>query len=164
MRRGLIAMLTIAGFAAGASVAAVVPEGGPDTLLRLVAPRLTGDVVLGNLETTLATDGSAKCGAESTSCFSFRAPPEYAAGLRRAGFTILNLANNHAYDFGAVGQAETVAALRRVGLRVTGRVGEIAVLRSGSTRIAVVGFAPYKWAQSLLDIDTARRLVRRASE
>ncbi len=139
-----------------------LPEGGADALFRFVTPRLTGDVVLGNLETTLATGGSAKCGPESTNCYSFRAPPEYAAALRRAGFTILNLANNHAYDFGATGQAETLAALKRAGIRHTGRPGEIAFLRRGGVRIAVVGFAPYKWAQSLLDLEAARRLVRRA--
>src|SRR5262245_22851147 len=53
---------------------------------------LDGDVVVGNLETTLTDGGSAKCGEASTSCYAFRAPPSFTRGLARAGFTTLNLA------------------------------------------------------------------------
>jgi hypothetical protein len=140
-----------------------LPEGGAAALLRGVRRQVHGDVVLGNLETTLATGGTVKCGAGSTGCFTFRAPPAYARALRRAGFTILNLANNHAEDFGPTGQAETLRALARAGLAHTGRPGEISYRRFGRVRVAVVGFAPYSWAQSLLDLDAARRLVRKAS-
>ena len=123
---------------------------------------LAADIALGNLEGTLATGGSSKCGAGSSDCFAFRAPPSYASALKRAGFTIMSLANNHALDYGDQGQAETIAALKRAGLRMTGRPGEIAVLRHGGTKVAFVGFAPYPWAQSLLDIDGAADLVRKA--
>jgi poly-gamma-glutamate capsule biosynthesis protein CapA/YwtB (metallophosphatase superfamily) len=123
---------------------------------------LRADLSLGNLEGTLATGGSSKCGAKSTDCYAFRAPPSYSAALKRAGFTIMNLANNHALDYGETGQAETIAALKRAGLRFTGRPGEIAVLRRGGTKVAFLGFAPYLWAQSLLDIDDAVKLVREA--
>ena len=124
---------------------------------------LSGDVVLGNLEGTLASGGSSKCSSSSTNCFAFRAPPGYAAVLKRAGFTILNLANNHALDYGPTGQAQTISALDHVGLRCTGRPGEIAYLRVGESRVAVLGFAPYRWAQSLLDLPGAERLVQKAS-
>lgn len=123
---------------------------------------LAAELSLGNLEGTLATGGSSKCGPDSADCFAFRAPPSYAVALRRAGFSILNLANNHALDYGDAGQAETIAALRRAGLRHTGRPGEIAVLERRGTKVAFVGFAPYPWAQSILDIDGAVDLVRRA--
>jgi hypothetical protein len=129
---------------------------------RLVRHGLTAGVSLGNLEGTLATGGSSKCGPSSTDCFAFRAPPSYARALRHAGFTIMNLANNHALDYGAQGQAETIAALRRAHLRYTGLPGQITHVRQGRTKIALVGFAPYPWAQSLLDIGDAVRIVRRA--
>ena len=74
----------------------------------------------------------------------------------------MNLANNHALDFGESGQAETIAALKRAGLRFTGRPGEIAVVERGGTKVAFVGFAPYPWAQSLLDIEQAVELVQKA--
>jgi poly-gamma-glutamate capsule biosynthesis protein CapA/YwtB (metallophosphatase superfamily) len=136
----------------------------PDALFRRVQDGLHGDVVLGNLEGTLASGGRSKCGPKSTDCFAFRAPPAYARVLRRAGFTLLNLANNHALDFGPQGQAETVAALDRAGVRHTGRPGEIAYQRVGGLTVAVLGFAPYPWAQSLLDLAAAQRLVRHSVE
>jgi len=87
----------------------------------------------------------------------------YARTLARAGFTVLNVANNHAYDFGATGLAQTTGALDAARLRHTGRPGQIAFRRAGRLRVALVGFAPYSWAQSLLDIAGATRLVRRAA-
>jgi poly-gamma-glutamate capsule biosynthesis protein CapA/YwtB (metallophosphatase superfamily) len=138
--------------------------GPAESYFRSVSLDLTGDVVLGNLEGTLTSRGSSKCAAGSSSCFSFHAPTSYARLLRQAGFTVVNLANNHALDFGAAGQADTVAAVRKAGLLTTGRPGEIAYARVRGTRIAVLGFAPYPWAQSMVDIPAAQRLVRKADE
>ena len=139
------------------------PDGGRH-LFRPVAPLLTGDVVVGNLEGTLTTRGVSKCGAGSPNCFAFRTPPGYAANLRRAGFTVMNLANNHSNDYGPVGLADTVQALGRAGLRETGRPGRYVVVttRSG-VRVAVLGFATYAWANRVDDIPAARALVRRAA-
>lgn len=123
---------------------------------------LRGDVVFGNLEGTLTTRGYSKCGSGSSNCFAFRAPPSYARVLRRAGFTVMNTANNHAYDYGSVGLADTIAALDQEGLKHTGRPGEIALLRAHGATVAFVGFASYPWSQSLTDIPAARALVRRA--
>jgi poly-gamma-glutamate capsule biosynthesis protein CapA/YwtB (metallophosphatase superfamily) len=136
--------------------------GPAETYFRSVRRDLKGDVVLGNLEGTLTERGSAKCGAGSTDCFAFRAPPSYARLLGSAGFTVLNLANNHAFDYGAAGQHDTVAAVRKAGMLTTGRPGEIAYAKVGGTRVAVLGFAPYPWAQSLLDLPAAEALVRKA--
>lgn len=124
---------------------------------------LAGDVVLGNLEGTLSKGGSSKCGAGSTNCYSFHTPPAYAARLRKAGFTVLNLANNHAFDYGPAGQAQTLAALGGQRLGHTGRPGEIAYQQVGEIKVAIVGFAPYPWAQRLNDIPAARRLVKKAA-
>src|SRR5581483_6362867 len=140
-------------------------SGGGDSLFQGIRRELTGDVVFGNLEGTLTGNaGYSKCGAGSANCFAFRAPPSYAGSLKRAGFTVLNLANNHALDFGRQGQADTVAALDRAHLRHTGRPGEIAYVHVHDVTIALLGFAPYPWAQSLLDIPAAQRLVGRAAE
>jgi hypothetical protein len=139
------------------------PDGGA-RYFSSVAPSIHADVALANLEGTLSTGGSSKCGAGSTSCFAFHTPPSYAKWLRRAGFTILNLANNHAADFGPVGERQTLAALRAQHLRDTGRPGEIAVQTVHGIRVAVLGFAPYPWAQSLTDLAAAKRLVARARD
>lgn len=140
-----------------------LPPDGGRSFFDGVAADLSGDVVLGNLEGTLSTGGSSKCSSTSTNCFSFRTPPSYARWLKGAGFTVMNLANNHAFDFGPTGQAQTLAALRKHALLTTGRPGEIAFQQVGEVKVAVVGFAPYPWAQRLTDIPGARKLVRQAA-
>ncbi|MGZ8687820.1 MAG: CapA family protein, partial [Gaiellaceae bacterium] len=140
-----------------------LPPDGGRSFFDGVAADLSGDVVLGNLEGTLSTGGSSKCSSTSTNCFSFRTPPSYARWLKGAGFTVMNLANNHAFDFGPTGQAQTLAALRKHALLTTGRPGEIAFQQVGEVKVAVVGFAPYPWAQRLTDIPGARKLVRKAA-
>ena len=80
-----------------------LPADGGRSFFSDVEADLAGDVVLGNLEGTLSTGGASKCAPTSTSCFAFQTPPTYARWLAAAGFTVLNLANNHAYDFGESG-------------------------------------------------------------
>jgi hypothetical protein len=138
------------------------PDGGRSFFDR-VETDLSGDVVLGNLEGTLSKGGSSKCGAGSTNCYAFQTPPSYATWLRKAGFTVMNLANNHSFDYGRMGQAQTLAALGRQRLAHTGRPGEITYQQVGEITVAVVGFAPYPWAQRLTDIPAARRLVKKAA-
>lgn len=122
------------------------------------------DIATGNLEGTLGQGGPSKCGAAGNggACFAFQAPARYAAGLRRAGLDMLNMANNHAMDFGPTGFSQTIKALRAQGLRRTGAPGQIAVLRRKGVRVAFVGFAAYKWANDITDLPAARRLVARA--
>jgi hypothetical protein len=137
-------------------------DGGAGFFSPSIRRALGADLSIGNLEGTLTTGGSSKCGASSTNCFAFHAPPSYARILRQAGFTLMNLANNHAADYGPEGERQTLAALRAVGLRFTGRPGQIAVVTVHGLRVAVIGFAPYPWAQSLTDIAAAQRIVRKA--
>ena len=84
-----------------------LPADGGASFFSQVDDLLAGDIVLGNLEGTLTTRGSSKCGAGSSNCYAFRTPPSYARWLKDAGFTVMNLANNHANDFGPVGLSDT---------------------------------------------------------
>ncbi len=139
-----------------------LPSGGPEGLFAGVSDLLRGDVVLGNLEQALTDEGSSKCGEGSSNCFAFRTPPSYAKGLAGAGFTVLSVANNHAYDYGPEGQADTVVALERARLAYTGQIGQITRLLREPVRVAALGFGFYSTAESLLDIRRAARLVERA--
>ncbi|MCZ7590064.1 MAG: CapA family protein [Gaiella sp.] len=159
--QGVVAIVATGDIVMG-STPNLPPDGGR-SFFSDVQTDLAGDVVLGNLEGTLSTGGGSKCGKGSTNCFAFQTPPSYARWLRDAGFTTLNLANNHAYDFGAGGLRQTTNALAGAGLQWTGRPGQITVQKVGAIRVALVGFAPYPWAQSLTDIAAAKRLVRKAA-
>jgi len=140
-----------------------LPPDGGRSFFNGVKADLAGDVVLGNLEGTLSTGGGSKCGSGSANCYAFQTPPSYAAWLKKAGYTIMNVANNHAYDYGPSGQTQTLAALAKQRLAHTGRPGQIAYQEVGEIKVAVVGFAPYPWAQQLTDIPAARRLVKKAA-
>ena len=153
--------------AVGDTAMGITPElpPSPQTYLDPIAGELRGDVVIGNLEGTL-TDVSEdlKCeeDAKPGTCYAFRAPPEYATYLREAGFNAMSLANNHSYDFGEAGQEETVEALHRAGIEPVGIPGRTAFIEAGPTRVALLGFASYAYANSLTDLDTARALIRAA--
>jgi poly-gamma-glutamate capsule biosynthesis protein CapA/YwtB (metallophosphatase superfamily) len=138
----------------------------PGSYLDPVKRQLTGDVVFGNLEGTL-TDvyESPKCGddAPSGSCYAFRTPPSYARYLAAAGFTVMNNANNHSYDFGQAGLDQTIAALHKAGIAQDGLPGKITVVKAGGERVAFVGFAPYAQTGSLLDLEAARKLIHYAA-
>jgi hypothetical protein len=139
-----------------------LPPSGPGALFAGVRRELRGAVVLGNLEQALTDGGSSKCGKKSTDCYAFRTPPAYAEALRAAGFTVLNLANNHSLDFGAAGLADTVAALDAAGLRHTGEPGRAARARTRPVRVSVLGFSYAGLNGGVLDPAAAAEVVRAA--
>jgi poly-gamma-glutamate capsule biosynthesis protein CapA/YwtB (metallophosphatase superfamily) len=122
-------------------------------------------IVFGNLEGTLTTSTASKCGVQkgrNKTCFAFRDPPGYARYFKQAGFTVLNDANNHSFDFGAAGQAQTVRAIHAAGLAQTGLPGEITLVRKNGSTVAFLAFAPYRYDAYLLDLPAARALIRKA--
>jgi hypothetical protein len=138
------------------------PDAGRLSMARVVAPLRSADLTFGNLEETLSQLPESKCGG-SPNCFAFQAPPSYAKLMTAAGFDVMNVANNHADDFGPAGARSTERALRAAGLGWTGRPGQITILRRQGLRIAFLGFAPYRWAARLEQVRVAQALVRRAA-
>jgi hypothetical protein len=125
-----------------------------------IVPELTGDIVFGNLEGTMTTAGTSKCAVTSPSCYAFRVPPSMAGVLHRAGFTVLNSANNHAWDFGSEGVAQTSAALRSAGITQAGLPGQIGlVTTAGGVRVAFVDVAPYDNTNPMLDSARVAQLL-----
>jgi poly-gamma-glutamate capsule biosynthesis protein CapA/YwtB (metallophosphatase superfamily) len=122
-------------------------------------------IVFGNLEGTLTTATASKCGPGPShpDCFAFKNPPRYIRYFKDAGFTVLNDANNHSFDFGAAGQAQTVRTIHRAGLAQTGLPGEITVVTANGIKVAFAAFAPYDYDASLLDLPAARALVQQAA-
>lgn len=172
-----------------------IPRDDGRGLLAAAHPELTGDLVVGNLEGVLADSGtSTKCRPPAPPptrghrprprrarvprppvtppipCYAFLTPTQLAPRLKEAGFTHLNLANNHANDYGPVGRASTEATLRQLGLTHYGPVGQIVLdsVRRGDslTTVALIGFTTYSHSYDLLDIvrsavvvDSMRRLA-----
>jgi len=146
------------------------PEDGA-TLFRAVAPLLAGhDVVFGNLEGPLTElDRSPKCPKPRRGgrpCFAFRTPPRYAARLAEAGFTAVNVANNHSLDFGMEGLDNTLEVLDAAGIEAVG--GErVAVFDVAGKSVAVAGFSyslRTRYVNPIRDIDAARKIVAELKE
>jgi len=134
----------------------------PTTSFDSVRAALAAPIVFGNLEGTITDATTSKCAATSTNCYAFKVPPSYADVFRNAGFTVLNSANNHSYDFGATGASDTSAALRAAGITQAGLPGQIGVVREGSLKVAFVDFAPYALTNNLLDAASATALIEQA--
>ena len=169
---------------------ATLPDGiPPDSgrgLLDPARPSLSGDLVVGNFEGVLADTGtSTKCIVKMPppppskkkrtkplppappvmrpNCYAFRTPTMLAPRLVEAGFTHLNLANNHANDLGGPGRESTERILDSLGIRLYGPLGRIAVdtIRRGDslTTVGLVGFTTYPYAYNLLDIEGSVAVV-----
>jgi hypothetical protein len=170
---------------------ATLPDGVPPDagrgLLDGARSALTGDLVVGNFEGVLADTGSSeKCermrprkerrrsvrsrrrqAADTAQvrpgCYAFRTPTALAPRLIDAGFTHLNLANNHANDFGPAGRASTERILDSLGLRLYGPLGRIVIdtVRRGEslTIVGLIGFTTYPYAYDLLDIARSAAVV-----
>jgi len=142
-----------------------LPPNGGKGFFDGVKKDLAADLVMGNLEEPLTEDtGRSKCGAGSTGCHQFRAPPSYAKHLKDAGFQLLNQANNHGNDYGSDGYANTQEALEKYGLQHTGAVDQITVAEVKGVKVAVVGFSSYAWNNSLIDIADGKALIAKAAK
>jgi poly-gamma-glutamate capsule biosynthesis protein CapA/YwtB (metallophosphatase superfamily) len=161
---GSAAKLPAFSFVGGGDIA-LVGDGATTSTFAGIQQFLHGNLVMANLEGTLASNGSAKCAPYgSDGCYTFRAAPASARVLRHAGFNVLNVANNHALDYGEAAHLATLAALRGAGIAYDGLPHQIAYVQAGPVKVALIGCAPYRWAQSLLDIPAAQALVRRAKQ
>lgn len=83
--------------------------------LKIVDDLKTADLLFGNLESQISDKGE-KVG----SIYSFRARPEAIAGLKFAGFDVLSLANNHAFDYGRAALRDSFERLLDAGLAPVG--------------------------------------------
>jgi len=163
--------------AVGDIVLGSAPDHLPDTaggFFDQVSGAVDSDLAMGNLEMSLTDDtGVDTCGAAQetslvpaaggSACEGLRLPPEYAGTLRAGGFDLLNMANDHSNDFGSSGYRNTQRALAAEEIQHTGAPDEVTVVEVAGVKVAVVGFSPYSWSNSLLRLDEARDVVRRAA-
>lgn len=117
------------------------------------------DLMVGNLEGTFSRGGVSKCGAGAADCYAFQAPPANARALREAGFDLVNLANNHSFDYGPEGRWQTLTALNDARVAFTGLPGHVRVLGRRGIRVAFIGFSTYRWTTSMNDARMVRALV-----
>ena len=98
-------------------------------------------VVLGNLEGPFA-----RVAEKEERNFSYKVDPKNARILRRAGFNVMNLANNHLLDCGRQGVFESFKALQKHGIKYIGageneeQSHQPAILQAGKYKIGLLGY------------------------
>lgn len=88
----------------------------------------SGDITVGNLESALGDRGQ-----PMAKSYTFRAPPEAAEALARAGFDVLSLANNHALDYGPEALEQAMLLLGQRDVATVGAGPNIAAARAPVT-------------------------------
>lgn len=87
-----------------------------DSFFKEIQPWLSqGDLVIGNLETTLPGNGKSYSGYPL-----FRSPDALGDSLKKAGFDLLSTANNHTMDAGESGVLRTHRKLTELGIQPIG--------------------------------------------
>lgn len=103
-------------------VALSLPEGSGDIFAEIAPVLKNADIAFGNLESPLtgeiAPDGL------------FSASVAGAAHLKRNGFKLIHVANNHVYDYGQAGLVATLSAIEKAGLVSLGAGGNMPAARS----------------------------------
>jgi len=94
-----------------------IEKEGVSFLFSLIAPVLKErDIVFGNLEAPLSNQGC----RDRSKPVCFCGSPEGVGALVSAGFTHVSLANNHAYDYGAIALKDTQKRLAQAGIATVG--------------------------------------------
>jgi poly-gamma-glutamate capsule biosynthesis protein CapA/YwtB (metallophosphatase superfamily) len=100
------------------------------------------DIAVGNLESPFTTRGTPQ-----EKEYVFRSPPEALPDLKKAGFDIFNLANNHILDYGQEGLLDTfdyldAQQLKRVGAgRNVDEAFRPAIVQHNGMKVAFLGFS-----------------------
>ncbi len=103
-----------------------------------------GDIVFGNLESVISDKGHDVGGL-----YSFRADPQAMEGLSYAGFDIVSLANNHAFDYTREAFEDTMQRLRKSGILYTGagfdkkEAHSPATISLDDTRVGFLGYTEF---------------------
>jgi poly-gamma-glutamate capsule biosynthesis protein CapA/YwtB (metallophosphatase superfamily) len=122
---------------------AVTTYGGGYPWTGVAETLRAADVTVGNLETSISTQGVA-----AAKQYTFRGPPQALPAMARiAGFDVLTLANNHTNDYGPDALLDTIRYVRAAGIKTIGAgandtlAGRAAVIEAGGLRIAFLGFS-----------------------
>ncbi|MEB3341282.1 CapA family protein [Okeania sp.] len=122
------------------------------------------DIVFGNFESTLTSYPNSRKSMGSGKVFAFRTPPDYRDLLKDAGFNVLSVANNHSFDFFKQGFEDTITNIESVEMQAVGKKGEIIYRQVKGVNIGFIAFSNYDYHNSMLDLDSAKKLVQEADK
>jgi len=127
----------------------------------------TFNYIIINLEGPISNKGT-KIG----SIYSFRMKPEVAEALSRANIKIVNLANNHIFDYGKIAFEDTLKNLNENNIKYFGDTYEPLILEEGEVKIGLLGFSDFlrhlKYEKNKIGIavidDDLEEVIKKAKE
>lgn len=143
----------------------VLPPDSGKVFNKLLGDRLQGPgIVFGNFEGTFIRDEMLPCKCSDSlrnlgMCYEFGVPAYLFTPLKKLGFTVLNLENNHSRDYGSEGFNFTASLLRHNGIQPV-IAGKPAVVVRGRDTICIVGFSQTSSSQNVNNIAKAKSLVK----
>ncbi|NIR52038.1 CapA family protein [candidate division KSB1 bacterium] len=140
---GVISVVAVGDVMLGSWIEPHLKYNGPSyPFEKTVAYLKSADLATANLEAPFTVDGE-----PFPKKYNFKVPPEYAAGLRGAGFDVVTLANNHMLDFGEQGLSSTLETLDNLGVKYSGagrnlhEAHQPAILEVGQKTAAFFGYS-----------------------
>lgn len=124
------------------------------------------DILFGNLEGTLTNDGkNAKRCKDPSKCYSFRSPEYFGNHLKKAGFDVLSIANNHIGDFGKIGITNTLKTLDNLGIKSAGILEKpTTVFKKDGITYGFIAFAPNRNCLKLNNIKKGMEMVEELAQ
>ncbi len=125
---GEVTLYAVGDVMLGRHIARLMSARGNDSLFKEVSSTLqSGDLVFGNLEAIISTQDVPPSFPEKP--YNFHAPADAAQALKKAGFHVLAVANNHAMDYGLAALSETKKLLAEKNIATFGAGASLADAR-----------------------------------
>jgi poly-gamma-glutamate capsule biosynthesis protein CapA/YwtB (metallophosphatase superfamily) len=139
-----------------------LPPKGVDPFEDVRSVLVDGTVTFGNLEGTLTDTGkNAKRCKDPSKCYSFKTPESYGEFLKKAGFDVVSIANNHIGDFGQVGINNTLKTLDKHNIASAGILSKpTTVFERDGVKFGLIAFAPNKDCLKIHNLQKAEKLIK----
>lgn len=138
------------------------PDDGRDIFSNIQEHIKDCDILMANLEGTFDSTATIVKQTVNKDVFAFRMPLHYADYLKEAGFTVINIANNHAYDFGKPGLDISVSHLESKRIQYTGLKKQLTVIERNGLQIGIAGFYWKSYFNDITRLEESRRFIKSA--
>lgn len=142
------------------------PNNGKDLLFAISDVLKKSDITFGNLECSFLNSGKCiKACSDPKKCYAFRMPEHYVDNLKKAGFNLLSIANNHIGDFGITGREKTIEILTKNKINFAGLdTHPISMFTKNGIKFGFCAFAPNVGTPDLRDIEKACQIVKNLAD
>lgn len=131
----------------GHTFASVFAENQEDCsyfLANVKAVLAEDDLTIANLETCLTTANQRKGKGTAKAAYWLKGEPLYAGILAEGSVEVVNVANNHTYDYGEAGYRETLRSLEKAGIAYCG-FEHVLIKEIKGIKVGFLGFNQFEY-------------------